>query len=261
MRKKRFALMDVGQASWPMRSRARVVCNRHHRRDVQKCTRLLFGRPLESWEYAGLSGAPDDAVVQVGIFQTGLVLEFRPPQTDDYFARRLVRRVPDGPVLVDDGLHIFRQAMQGRGLGLRIYLRQVVHAQALGVHSIEATAVRECYENGYYTWPRYGFDAPLPADIVRRLPSVLRSARTVLDLMETQFGRDWWRHYGTTLEVRFELCRDSRSWRVFFSYVAHRLGIEFEDADAHPALPSGHAYSVPCAECAGETLRPIALPY
>ncbi len=255
MRTKRFGPMDIDETPWPIRSMARATCCRREKNRVQDCTQQIFGRPLEVWEYTGLSGAPNEAVVHVGVLPAGLVLEFRPPHTDDYFARRVVYRVPSGPVLIDDGLRIFRQAMHRHGLGLRIYLRQVLHASILGVRHIRAFATRGLYENGYYTWPRYGFDGPLPAEVLRRLPRTLSLARSVLDLMETEPGRRWWQKHGTSVAVQFDLSPSSRSWQVFSQYVAKRLKVVLDDMlSAASRSPCPAQISLPTFAASGQTV-------
>ena len=65
--------------------------------------------------------------------------------------------------------------MQRRGLGLHVFHRQVAAAAALGVARIELLAGRRREENGYYTWPRFGFEGVLPALLRRMLPVDLRA--------------------------------------------------------------------------------------
>jgi hypothetical protein len=105
---------------------------------------------------------------------------------------------------------------------LGIFYRQLVHAHALGVTRIETHAGRSDHENGYYTWPRFGFDGPLPPSIHTVLPKRLASARSVLDLMECERGREWWRQNGTSIRLAFEVAPRGRSWKVFQRYLLQR---------------------------------------
>jgi hypothetical protein len=205
------------------RSRARVLCYRGERRKVERTAQRLFGRGLSPREYAGLAGAPDDALVEVGTLGAGLYLEMGPFKGYLYHAVELVRRARDGPVLVIDAVRVHR-AVCGRGLGLGIFARQLVAATALGIARIETSAGRSVRENGYYTWPRFGFDGPLPAEIRRRLPVGLEHARSVLDLVEFPAGRQWWKEHGTGIDLTFDLAIRSRSRDLFGEYVRHRLG-------------------------------------
>ena len=102
---------------------------------------------------------------------------------------------------------------------------QLDHARRLHVSRIELVAGRRSRENGYYSWPRFGFDGPLPSLVQRELPGDLRHARNVLDLMECQSGRQWWKEHGVPVPVAFDMTRHSRSWEVFRRYVRERSAV------------------------------------
>jgi hypothetical protein len=210
---------------WPAHSAAEVAFFPGERHGAQRRARRLFGRALRTWEYAGLTGAPDNARVEVGTCAGDLYVEMREPRRSCYFAVHMVRDGDEGPVVVDDGFHILLAGMQRHGLGLWIFHRQLWQARALGVKFIQTTAGRRASENGYYTWPRYGFDGPLPDAVRRRLPPPHRHARRVLDLMASAPGRAWWRRHGVTLQVAFDLADGSRSRRVFERYLREKLGL------------------------------------
>jgi hypothetical protein len=109
---------------------------------------------------------------------------------------------------------------------LQIFLRQAAHAAALGVARIETVAGRRSGENGYYTWPRFGFNAALPAPLRPLLPIGLEEARSVLDLMANEKGRRWWREHGLSIPVVFDLAPGSRSRTVLARYAAARTKTE-----------------------------------
>jgi GNAT superfamily N-acetyltransferase len=203
------------------------------RRDVQRVARRLFGRPLHAWEYAGLAGAPDDAHVQVGTYDGGLYVEMadRPPNCCR--GVWLMRPRDSQVVIVNDGFQIRSAKLRGRGLGLRMFQRQLEHAKGLRIAWIETVAGRCGNENGYYTWPRFGFDGPLPGEIRRVLPLGLDHAETVLDLMAYEKGRLWWKEQGRPIEVRFDMSPGSRCWNVFSRYVRRKLGLAIQpDVDS-----------------------------
>ncbi|OHB84625.1 MAG: hypothetical protein A2V98_16810 [Planctomycetes bacterium RBG_16_64_12] len=206
-------------------TRAKVVFYVGEQPDVEKTARRLFGRMPETWEYAGLAGAPDDAQVDVGTLCGGLYLDMYRPLTISYRAVELVRQRGGGPIVVIDGMQI-HYTMQRKGLGLQIFARQLATARNLGVVRIETTAGRHRSENGYYTWPRFGFDGPLPPKVKRHLPLGLDQAQNVLDLMGCPKGRLWWRAYGTSLRLAFDVTAYSRSWDVFLRYLG-RKGLPF----------------------------------
>ena len=61
---------------------------------------------LESWEYAGLAGTPDDARVEVGTLGRTLYIEMGDAVAAAYQAYFYVRRDGAHLVLVNDGFHI-----------------------------------------------------------------------------------------------------------------------------------------------------------
>jgi hypothetical protein len=204
---------------WPTRSGAEVVFLPGERAAAERVATRLFHRPLDTWEYAGLAGAPDDAKVEVGASAGKLYIELGDPVAAAYRAYYYVRRAEAQLVLANDGFHVHLRGWQGRGFGLHVFHRQVASASALGIHRIETVAGRRRDENGYYTWPRFGFESILPARLRRILPIGLEHARTVLDLMECEKGRAWWREHGETIGVVFDLTPGSRSRRTLEQYV------------------------------------------
>ncbi|MBN2218060.1 MAG: hypothetical protein JW719_11865 [Pirellulales bacterium] len=189
---------------------------------VHAVIRRLFNRALDDDQLAALAGAPEGTNVDLGVYRGGLLLEFSDPA---YHCIHGVARVvsrSDRLVLLVDALHIRQTAMRGRGLGLRVFSRQLAAAERLGLARIETHAGRRDDENGYYTWPRYGFAGRLPDVVRRRLPPMLAGAIDVLDLMESATGRDWWRRRGAALRLAFDVRSDSRSQRAFLDYRALR---------------------------------------
>ena len=207
----------------PTVGRVEVAFYRGERPDVEQTARRLFGRRLRPREYAGLAGAPDDALVDVGTLDGGLYLETRDPVTNCYHGVQHVRFVHRALVVVIDAFHILRKNMRRKGLGLSILSRQLHYAKSLDVRRIETTAGRIGDENGYYTWPRFGFNGPLPLEVKRNLPPGLAHAESVLDLIERDDGRLWWSHHGIALDVAFDMADRSRCWRVLRQYLREKL--------------------------------------
>jgi len=212
-----------------VRSGAKVVYYRGERRGVERTARRLFRRRLEACEYAALAGAPDDGEVEVGTLDAGLYLEMHEPAANAYHAVDLVRPLDAGLAVVIDAFYVC-QTMRRMGLGLTIFTRQLAAAAALGVVRIETTAGRSSDENGYYTWPRFGFDGPLPPEIRQHLPPALDHAHDVLDLMQCEKGRRWWREHGVPIHLAFDLSPHSRSRIVLDYYLGAKLRPSLEPA-------------------------------
>jgi hypothetical protein len=209
---------------WPAQSGADVVFLPGERKAAERTARRFFGRSLEACEYAGLAGAPDDARVEVGVLSGMLYVEVGDPGGAAYRAHYYIRRVGGRLALVNEGIRIHLYALRGDGLGLRMFHRQVANAALLGVHRIDAVAGRRSDENGYYTWPRFGFDGRLPLRLRRRLPAELAGARSVLDVTGSEQGRRWWREAGETIRVTFDLTPGSRSRATLDGYVEWKTG-------------------------------------
>lgn len=82
-----------------------------------------------------------------------------------------------------------------------------IHAYATGGSDSDAWDTR----NGYYTWPRLGFDTRLAAAGKARLPLAWRHLTFLHEVMEQPGGREWWRKHGFALEVTFNTSPRSRS--------------------------------------------------
>lgn len=208
---------------WLARSGAEVVFLPGERLAAQRIARRLFQRPLAAWEYAGLAGAPNGARVEVGASGRKLYIEMGDPAAAAYRAHYYVRRSAAQIVVINDGFHIPLRNLRRHGFGLCVFHRQVAAAAAMGVDRIELVAGRRHDENGYYTWPRFGFEGVLPARLRRMLPIGLSGARTVLDLMECEKGRRWWREHGVTICAAFDLRAGSRSLAAWDRYVQTKV--------------------------------------
>jgi hypothetical protein len=108
-----------------------------------------------------------------------------------------------------------------RFTGSRIFARQVEALRALGVRRIELEAAGGpgLLLNGYYTWPRLGFDAPLTAEEQQRLPPPLAGAATLHELLTQPGGLRYWREHGSGREVVFELAPESNHSAILEVYL------------------------------------------
>lgn len=123
-----------------------------------------------------------------------------------------------------------------KGIGTSVLSRQVRAAIRHGFERIDTYGIRadnpdpDFASNGYYTWARLGYDAPIygndsnaPAGLdVRELQARFDKTGGKLmlsDLMASQEGRDWWREHGWSKNMTFDLSKGSLSRHVLNAYV------------------------------------------
>jgi hypothetical protein len=110
-----------------------------------------------------------------------------------------------------------------------MFANQVAGLQAAGVARICTYAEGQPGDpefNGYYTWPRLGYDGKIPDRAWVRIPEALRSrmgdSRSVLDLFSLPGGKEAWKQYGCAIKVSFDLTPGSRSMRTLEAYQRER---------------------------------------
>jgi hypothetical protein len=206
---------------------------------------IIGTKPGGGWDELGQSvGMPDDAVVEAvwaGGFTrmfhdepempgaVGVRVQVKHPKIQD--ASRFLGIDGDGKRFIKNEILVIKSQHQGEGLGADIFSRQVEAASGEGFDYIATHAAgSKGGMNGYYTWPRFGYDMALDD------PSIPESdratfaeaaekfgARTILDVMDTAEGREWWKENGTDLyNARFDLAPGSRSMRVLEDYIRAR---------------------------------------
>lgn len=160
--------------------------------------------------------------------------------------RRLVH-AKGGKRYVKNLTFVAKGEHQNSGLGADVFARQVAELSAAGFSHIECYAAGPPY-NGYATWPRFGYDQAIDtlessqqAKVRRKFPD----AKSVLDILATPEGRDWWmgkkgpdgkRTGGNGFSLPravFDLRPGSRSMRVMAAYLAEKAA-----AKKSPSPPS-----------------------
>lgn len=106
----------------------------------------------------------------------------------------------------------------GTGLGTQILSNQVEQASNAGFKKIVAAAAGRpgSVWNGYYTWPRLGYDAAIPNDV--KLPPGYAGAKNISDLLEKEGGAKWWKENGKEFDATFDLSPGSKSRKVLDAY-------------------------------------------
>jgi hypothetical protein len=209
----------------------------------QMIGRLFPGSDDPDQALADAIGAPDGSQVVIG--EIG---RYRPLYADDRLLDAEGMRVsihhaklglnnyfvgirPNGKRLIRNELIQIREGSKGQGLGTEMFARQVETAVASGFDEINLHAAGGPGEgmNGYYTWPRFGFDQEIEplqwtnAALYRRVRYRFTGVERVSDIMRTPAGRDWWRMNGGELhDARFDLRQGSYSRKVLDAYLAER---------------------------------------
>jgi len=143
--------------------------------------------------------------------QVDFVLRYATSQ-GDVVERRLIVN-PDGKMIMVNDFFLLKE--KGTGLGTQMLYEQAKNAFELGVSELACEAARgdKNTYNGYYTWPRLGYDGYIPATSRARiarhiseglLPQHVASYRYVRELIQDPQTRDWWKENGVSFDATFE---------------------------------------------------------
>lgn len=194
----------------------------------------VFGRTLSDVELSRICGSPNGGKLTSSVIPPGYVRPvpvlririehpmYKEPSYRDFFINRYGR-----PELHNALLKVLDDAP--KGFGTRIFSTQVAMARKLGIPYITTNAAgnRDSEYKGYFVWPRLGYNAYLSDDEIETLPDFLEGALTVIDVMATKQGRDWWLFHGEGRNMVFELHDDSLSMRKLSAYL-NENGVEIE---------------------------------
>ncbi|HKX31491.1 MAG TPA: minor capsid protein [Blastocatellia bacterium] len=190
--------------------------------DARAGLKKMFGREIADEELAWAVGALDGAQVQAYEMGDGSILVTIEHQEIDDQERYIAQE--KGQVIIKNAY--FRAAKGApKGVGVRSFAREVIGAQRLGVAKIKTYAAGEGPTdqrfNGYYTWARFGYNAPLPPALRDRMPAALKS-KDLHELFSKPGGPEWWRENGSGREMEFDLASGSKSERRLLEYLRER---------------------------------------
>lgn len=124
--------------------------------------------------------------------------------------------------LENHSFSVFDPAAQGKGFGTKTLARQVIAARKLGIPTIHLTdAIRGEDEgkhmaNGYYTWPRLGFNAELTHFAKTMFPG----HKDWHSVMADPENAERWKKHGRTLsDLSFETDPDSPHSKALLAYM------------------------------------------
>ena len=184
-------------------------------------------------DIANLVGALDDAKITVYTADSdsnaGLLVNVDHPS---YSAIRTIDKDEYGNRFIKNDSFFTKQDKTGTGLGSLVFSDQVAWAREKGFTYIKTDAERSARMNGYYTWARLGYDAPLDDQhldprVVQLAEQAFPEATTVQDIMATPEGKDWWKENGSNIMgAVFNLAEGSLSNQILEDYLQERQGRE-----------------------------------
>ena len=178
-----------------------------------------FGPAVADELLARAVGALDGAEVVFSLRRGWLFADIAHPHLREQ--KRSIRRDRAGALFIYN--HEFTKRHDAPPyLGVRALLTQIKAAQPLGIQRIHLYGegdAKSVSRNGYYTWARCGFDAPLWLEEQKNLSGELYGARTLNELMQHQSGIEWWRRNGCSRSMVFDLALDSSMMEVLRNYL------------------------------------------
>ncbi len=219
-----FAPKDAGDAAsghsadWAERTARHVtVVHNGSTATIHRLERQAFGRELSPIDYIHLTGALKDSHIEVEPLpggHLGVSVAHR-----NYEMTVILRR---SGTLSIDWLGLTDYGQRGGGIGTRLLARQVEGAHRMGITRMSLLAGGDAHEirrypdsmNGYYTWPRLGYNARVPGHIAKLLQHApsgsplhrlgQRASITLHQLFDTPGGADFWRQHGEHFEGTFD---------------------------------------------------------
>lgn len=204
---------------------------------VRLACKQIFGRALtyeELGEAVGASALPVGTVVRISaIEQSSADSDDEDDDGDEpagiYFdiggagVNALRYMSSQSKNMVNNEFSVIKD-FQGHGLGADILHAQVQGLRAIGVNMIETVGAGKqgSQTNGYYTWPRLGYDGPLSHGAQQAATAAGMQVKNVSELMTTEQGRSWWKENGRTIDLSFDTRAGSTSSKVLETYISRR---------------------------------------
>lgn len=200
----------------------------------------VLGRKIDDHVLAGIVGGVDGTTVTVDDIDSRGEKFFRVKvQGSNYVAFRTVHPdyISNDRLRVDENKRDGGERITGKGTGTKVFKSQVDAAVKAGFKYIETQAAgfglgddrdepTSSGMNGYYTWARLGYDTSMKKasanfddELNARLKRDYPDAKNLSDIMATPSGRDWWKRYGTSVELTFDLSDNSKGRKVLDAYV------------------------------------------
>lgn len=192
--------------------------------DARAVLTNLVGREVDDNEFATAVAAMDDSRIQV-FEQDGRIMTLASHHWLEDEQKRFLYRNQQGALVIKNVLFKLLEYAPD-GLGRDAFVRQIIGARALGVNYLETFAAGSKQAegwNGYYTWPRLGYNALLTDD-EKRLLQFLPGFRGVRDLNDLilRGGGTWWKDAGDGRDMVFYLDGRRRSVKILLLYLREK---------------------------------------
>jgi len=201
--------------------------------DVHEKVQKLLGRDLTDHQIAALVGAPNEAKIKLVTWDDpmhgpGVAIVAEHPDIEDQAVAMIYNGTgkygdPVGPFLHYEQIY-FKPEARGSGKGVQMMARAVEAAHQAGLPTVDLTGVgsKEFHpeENGYYTWARIGFDAPV--GFRPTWPAQFRGAGTLSNLMKMPGGAAFWKEHGGPTGMTMDTTPNSQGRQVMDAYLKAR---------------------------------------
>lgn len=162
------------------------------KKGAQAIASKAVGTPISSADILDLIGAPSDARVDVYPQALGIICTVQHPLYEFNSIHMLGRQESGQWELSTQVIELKNDAPHGTGT--RIIAHQREAAMRMGFAALTLYAAKSEGMNGYYTWPRMGFDLELRPE--NPLPKHMAHCTTSNELMQIPDGAAWWRSNG-----------------------------------------------------------------
>lgn len=193
-------------------------------------TRIL-GKEISNDEISNLfAGGLSDSIITVGAYETHAWVEIKNPMFEKPI-QIFLDKEDDGSLFIT--FHRFDKIQNTvPSLGTKMMQHIVTTARNMNINKIVCGAARAMYKNGklvevngYYSWPRMGFDASIETveqvlnDYDVELPKRFSTCKTLNEIMRTKDGRDFWKKNGQDIDLTFSLEDNSPNIKFLNNYL------------------------------------------
>jgi hypothetical protein len=198
---------------------ASIEIERQHQASVDREIRRLLGPSATVQDAANLTGATADASISMSVSDGNLVIKVTSPR---YFAERIIKQDSAGRIYLKAENLFIKPEHTGGGLWAEIFGRMVENGIKQRLDRIDVYAYRSSSANGYYTWPRFGYDGPVPEHLLPALPNAVRGATKLSEVMASERGRSWWKANGVSIDLTFDLKPGSPNLKDWKDYLREK---------------------------------------